>query len=323
MKTGLLLASALALLATLAEASSITYYSDGALVEQEAAATGGIISLHVPSGTITNSLRVTPSPGTVIRRVEVIDAISGNRNGTTQETLIERRNRLEDRLKALKVREDIFTAAAKSQSGKAPRRSKSNPDPLQSLRQGTDFAIAQLEAVYTARRTTEDEIRRIDARLSALGGSREHGGKTVRISVTPAKGSATVRYARDGVRWNPRYDIRIDANGSAHINLFGELPDSDSYRRRSASIGTLARGGAGHPADRGAVSVLLADYTARADRLLVDTTPLPSVSFELINSSSTYLPAGPAALYHRGEYLGSIRFAGMSSGRSQTIRSGR
>ncbi len=63
-----------------------------------------------------------------------------------------RRDALGDRLKALNAREAIFKSAAKSQSGKAPRKSKTNTEPLTAVRQGTEFAIAQLENVYHARR---------------------------------------------------------------------------------------------------------------------------------------------------------------------------
>jgi hypothetical protein len=59
------------------------------------------------------------------------------------DTLLEQRNRLGDRLQALETREEIFKSATKSQSGKAPRKTRANPDPMLTIRQGTEFAIAQ------------------------------------------------------------------------------------------------------------------------------------------------------------------------------------
>ena len=82
-------------------------------------------------------------------------------------------------LQALATREEIFKSAAKSQGGKAPRKSKANPDPMQAIRQGTEFAIAQLEAVYTSRRRTEQEIRRIDSRIAAAKNQWPPGRKTL------------------------------------------------------------------------------------------------------------------------------------------------
>jgi len=83
-----------------------------------------------------------------VERVELLPCQVPERRQKELDALIEQKNRLEDRMKALDTREDIFAAAAKSQSSKAPRKTKANPDPLASVRQGTDFAIAQLEAVY-------------------------------------------------------------------------------------------------------------------------------------------------------------------------------
>jgi hypothetical protein len=126
---------------------------------------------------------------------------------TGLDALLEQRSRLGDRLRALATREEIFKSAAKSQSGKAPRKTKTNPDPMQAIRQGTEFAIAQLEAVYTSRRRTELEIRRIDGRIAAAKVSGRGPENIVRIHVAPVRGRITARYAVAGLAWTPRYDI--------------------------------------------------------------------------------------------------------------------
>jgi hypothetical protein len=152
---------------TSADCKSATFYTDGVMVEQEAAAVKGVLEIPLPSGMIDDSLRIIPGSGTVIRRVDIVPAPADT--GKTErelDALLEQKNRLGDRLLALATREDIFKTAAKSQSGKAPRKTKTNPEPMQSIRQGTEFAIAQLEAVYTARRKTEQEIRRLDSRIT-------------------------------------------------------------------------------------------------------------------------------------------------------------
>src|ERR1035437_1701410 len=128
--------------------SSMTCYSDGTIVVRDAVATKGVVEVPIASGLLDGTLKVDPSAGTSIVRVDITPTRSDSRSDKELEALIEQRQRLEDRLLALNTREEIFKSAAKSQSGKAPRKTKSNPDPIQTLRQGTDFAIAQLETVY-------------------------------------------------------------------------------------------------------------------------------------------------------------------------------
>jgi len=101
----------------------------------------------------------------------------------------------------------IFKSAAKSQGAKAPRKTKANPEPLQAIRQGTDFAIAQLEAVYTSRRKTEQEIKRLDNRIAAARTNGKAPESIARVLVSPTRGRVTARYALAGLGWSPSYDI--------------------------------------------------------------------------------------------------------------------
>jgi hypothetical protein len=127
---------------------------------------------------------------------------------------------MEDRLQALETREAIFTSAAKA------RKSKANPDPMQAIRQGTDFAIAQLEADYTARRRTAQEIRNIDALLSAAGKGGRSAAGSVRITVAPAHGRLMLRYATLERGWQPHYNLQLAGDGTAILVLSARVTGS-------------------------------------------------------------------------------------------------
>jgi hypothetical protein len=68
---------ALALLATQAAPAagrSVTFYSDGAVVELEANAAKGSIEIPLPAAMIEGSLRIRPTSGTSIQRVDILPA---------------------------------------------------------------------------------------------------------------------------------------------------------------------------------------------------------------------------------------------------------
>ena len=115
----------------------------------------------------------------------------------------------------------IFKSAAKTQGGKAPRKTKTNPDPMQAIRQGTEFAIAQLEAVYTSRRKTEQEIKRIDSHIAAAKVSGRGPENVARLYVSPANGRVTSRYVLAGQTWTPRYDMYLDGSSSSQLYMSG------------------------------------------------------------------------------------------------------
>lgn len=308
----------------LAGGKTITYYSDGALVELEATAVKGSAVIPLPGGMVDNSLRIRPLDGAVIRQVDIQAFKREGKAEKELDGLLERRNRLQDRLLALATREEIFTSAAKSQSAKAPRKTKANPDPLQSIRQGTDFAIAQLEVVYTARRKTVQEIRVLDARITGLRSSGAGAETVARVTVTPANGRIKARYAIAGQGWTPRYDLRLKGDGTAALTLFGLLPGSFAGYQQRAAAGTLAES----DPDR-AVSVAagptarLGEYILTSAEERVSSTVAGSCSALLTNRSSSYLPAGEAVLFLKDEYVGRFRFDGMSSGHSKQFSTAR
>ena len=318
------------LLAIAAEACAgsgrATFFSDGVVVDLEAVAVKGIATISLPAGALPGTLRIRPGHGTRIQRVDMQQLRPDARGEKALDALIEQKSRLEDRLGALATREEIFTAAAKSQSGKAPRKTKSNPDPLQSIRRGTDFALAQLEAVYTARRLAQQEIRRIDARIAAVGKGGKNAGGVARVAVSPKNGRITASFAVDTPGWTPWYDIRIDGKeGSALVTLYGHVPaylDGYTLHVSSASLAGAAAEPPIVPAAAGQ-RARLAEFRLPVGEEHFGNGLLPSFAFMLKNATGADLPAGEAAFFRSGEYWGTVRFAGMSSGRSMRITSTR
>lgn len=304
---------------------SVTFYADGSVIEIEATALKGVIEVPLPSAMIEGSLRVKPAVGTSIQRVDIMPAPADTGKAEKElDALLEQKSRLGDRLQALSTREEIFKSAAKSQSGKAPRKTKSNPEPMQSIRQGTEFAIAQLEAVYTARRKTEQEIRRLDNRIATVKSSHRAAESLARIVCAPIRGKVWVRYAVSGQGWTPRYDIYLNGSGNAHVKLSGLFPGTFAGYLLRASRGTLADSGSAKvfPIQPGPAAEL-EQYKLAVTKELFGSGVLLPFSFELKNTESVYLPAGEASIYRNGDYVGRVRFEGISSGRSRKLSAGR
>ena len=307
-----------------AEGRSVTFYSDGAVVEQEATAAKGTVELPLPVSLIEGSLRVRPASGTSIQRVDIVPARPDSAKGEKElEALLEQRSRLGDRLQALATREEIFKSAAKSQSGKAPRKTKANPDPMQAIRQGTEFAIAQLEAVYTSRRRTEQEIRRVDGRIAAARTTSRGSGSVARIQVSPVRGTVTARYAIAGQEWTPRYDIYLDSSSYARVQLAGRFSGAFAGYLLQASPASLAEHGTAplFPVNPGPTAGL-ASFRLPVAEVQFGTGIKGSFSCVLKNPEPLHLPGGDANLYRSGEYVGRFRFEGISSGRSRAVSMG-
>ena len=298
----------------------LTLYSDASLLEAEVTAKRGSAEFSFPAPVREGTLRIKPLDNGSIARVELLPFKTSDKLQKELDNLTEQKHRLEDRLKALDTREGIFAAAAKSQSSKAPRKTKTNPDPLTSVRQGTDFAIAQLEAVFTARRRAEYDLKRVEARLASLRKTAV-GGPTVRVSVTPP--TSRIRIAailKDG-GWTPRYDIRIQGNGTALLSLAADssssLPDGYTVSVTPVSIST------GPPTQLYPFSVAgsarLAEWLLPTEKEQVITSPIPNFSLTLKNTSNTPLASGKAAIYHHGEFLGTTDFQGLAAGAATTV----
>jgi hypothetical protein len=196
---------------------------------------------------------------------------------------------------------------------------------MQAIRQGTEFAIAQLEAVYTSRRKTEQEIRRIDGRIAAAKAS-GRGPETLvaRVYVSPARGKVTARYAVTGGGWTPRYDMYLDGSNSAQVHLSGLFNGAFPGYLLLASPSAMAERDTAHvyPVNSGP-SARLASFRLPVSEARFVSGLQSSFSCVLKNSEPMHLPGGDANLYKSGEYIGRFRFEGLSSGRSRAISMGR
>ncbi|OGU23075.1 MAG: hypothetical protein A2X85_14360 [Geobacteraceae bacterium GWF2_54_21] len=309
-------------LANVAQAgNSITFYRDGAIIEREASALKGVAEVPLEPGLLEGTLKVVPAVGSVILGVEINAARQDGKSSRELEALIEQRQRLEDRLQALATREEIFKAAAKSQSGKSPRKTKANPDPMQTIRQGTDFAIAQLEAVYTTRRKTTQEIKKVENRIAVLKRGGKSGG-TVRISVSPPRGRLTVRYATAETGWQPWYDLHLNGSGVARLQLSAKMTANHGGYRQLVSAASLmdATTAATFPVQSG--NTKMAEFQLPITEENFDGGIYNRFSGRLGNTGTEYLPPGEAGLFRSGTYLGRFRFEGLSSGRNRLISSG-
>jgi hypothetical protein len=307
-----------------AAANSVTLFRDGTLFKQDAAAVKGVITSPLPAGLLEQTLTVIPSPGTTILGVETYRSETGTGSDAGLEALTEQRRRLEDRLQALETREAIFTAAAKAQSGKAPRKTKTNPDPMLTIRQGTDFAIAQLEAVYTARRVATQEIRKVDARLATARKGNRPTARSLRVTVTPAKGTVTIRYATAERGWLPQYALYLAGDGFAQLRFsarIGEDLRGGSLLRVSSA--TLAENATATTVPTQSGSAILASYRVPVTEERSIEGIYHRFSGVLTNSTAQYLPPGETGLFRNGAYIGAFRFEGLSSGRSRAISLGK
>jgi hypothetical protein len=303
-------------------AHNVTFFRDGALHRIEAAATKGVVQMPLPADLFEQSLTVIPAPGTAILAVETVK--NAGPASSELDTLTEQRRRLDDRLQALETREAIFTSAAKTQSGKAPRKTKTNPDPMQTIRQGTDYAIAQLEAVYTARRKTTQEIARIDSRIAAARKNGQTTGQTVRIEVTPPRGKVTLIYGTTERGWHPRYNLRLADSGPAQLQLSAYVTGGRQGQLLRVSPASLSDSTTAEsiPA-RQYGSILLADYRMPVTEEFYSEGIFNRFSGKITNTAPGYLPAGESGLFRNGSYRGKFVFEGLSSGRSKVISLGR
>lgn len=300
-------------------AQSVTFYNDSALVEVAATAKKGMVEILLPADFQEGSLRIKPVGTTEIASVHIIPAKGGDGKKEKElEGLNEQKLRLKDRLQALETREQIFTAAAKSQSGKTPRKTKTNPEPLQSIRQGTDFAIAQLEAVYTARRRTEQELKRIEAKLAKIAAPASTTANIAQVTLKTQKGAVAARYmVAEG--WKPGYDLRYSGGETVRTELVAQIPQrfTSGYRRfavlsrqKSVSVSTpvSANGNA-----------IVARYDLPVSDQFFGELPGEGFTVKIKNNTSVTLPAGSATVYNKGEYVGKVRFEALSSGKQQVM----
>ena len=284
---------------------SLTCYLDGGVVSQELVVSKGYAEVSLPGGVMPGSLRVKPGGDTVISRVQTVPAPVDPKTEKTLALLDERRELLGDRLKALQTREEIFTAAAKSQSAKAPRKTKSNPEPVTAIRQGTDLALARLEEVYRLRRVTEKELKALEAKRADLARRANVGGSIARIWLQGKAGAVSVDYAVSDAAWKPVYDLRADGSGSA-LTLRALLPETGRETVVRVVPAGLGAPGAAAPLPVAGDYAPVAAYTLPGVASLSDS-PLAPLSLTLTNSTPSILPAGDVSCFWKGEYRGTAQ----------------
>jgi hypothetical protein len=299
----------------------VTLYLDGARVDIETGVLKEFAEVSLPSAIHDGSLRIKPLDGCRIERVEIVPVKSDPGILRDVSKMTARRDALSDRLKALDARETIFLAAAKSQSAKAPRKSKTNPEPLTAVRQGTEFAIARLEEVYRARRIAENELKSLDARLAEM--KKDAGGNVARVKLSRKGGRMAVSYFRSDLVWHPAYDFRLNRSGEADVVMRAVLPKLAMGARVSVVPALLA-----DAVNEKALPVNSQNFPPVATFILpliqekFSSTPVSSISFRFKNISAIKLPAGEAYGFVKGEYLGKVDFRGALPGEERELNFG-
>lgn len=306
----------------LAGPRELTIFIDGTLVELEATAKKGNAEVQLPGAIREDTLRVTPLDNSLIGLVELVPARVPDKLQKELDSLQEQKSRLEDRMKALDTRETIFAAAAKSQSSKAPRKTKTNPDPLASVRQGTEFAIAQLEAVFTARRRTEQELKRVTLRLTQLE-RRSIGGPTVRVALSSPNSRIRVSAVLQENDWTPRYELRLDGTDTAQLALMTEFEPPPGFGITVIPAVLTASSLPQGQTAPGTTTLKLAAWQLPVEQEQVRTGPIPAFTLKLRYTGSQPLPAGPVAVYYRGDYLGATPLSPPAADNSLTLISPR
>ncbi|MCM2356578.1 MAG: hypothetical protein NDI77_00340 [Geobacteraceae bacterium] len=302
----------------------VTFYLDGARVESEAVATRGYLEFPLPRGMAAGSLRIRPLQGASLARVEVAPVRPDRKVAVELAHLTERKEALADRLRALAVREEIFRAAAKSQSAKAPRKTKNNREPLDDIRKGTEFAIAQLEGVYRARRKAEGELKVLEARLSSLGEGGNAGESVARVWLAGKGGRVAVSYLHAGLKWTPCYDFRVTGGGEVEVVMNAVVPGTEKGTVVAVVPALLGEAAAEPPLAAAAGGLArIASFSSPLEDAQFTPFPQPAISFSFRNRSGKRLPPGEATCYRKGEYLGKTAFGGSLPGESRELACGK
>lgn len=301
----------------------VTLFLDGARVEESHSAKGGYLEISLPAGLKPGSMRLAPQAATRIERVETVPARLPLRVERELARLIERRERLQARLQALKTREGIFTAAAKAQSGKAPRKTRSNPEPLQNIRKGTDFALAQLEEVYSVRRSVEKELAVLDGKEAALRKEGNAGGSIARVWLSGRRPGITAAWLQTDLSWSPRYDIRLSGDAAAEVTIHPRLPALARGEAISVSMASVQKGPAAVAAvpvtgEQSAVVTLRLPVQVKGDGRDVSS----GLAFTMTNTATQILPGGDLSCYRDGTYIGTGRLAAIQPQESREILCG-
>ena len=307
----------------LAATQNLVCYLDAGVLNRQLVVSKGYAETSVPGSMMQGTLRVKPGNGVVITRVQTMPARVDLKTAKALSLLDDRRDLLGDRLKALQTREEIFTAAAKSQSAKAPRKTKANPEPMIAIRQGTDLALARLEEVYRLRRAAEKELKAVEAKRNELSRKANVGGSNARIWTQGKTGMVSVEYAQNDAGWKPVYDIRVDGTEHVALTLRASLPQTEPGTVVMVIAGLLTS-----PDTAPTPLAASGDYAPVATYTLpvvVSTafTPFSPLAMSVTNATSLLLPSGDASCYFKGEYRGTVHFPSVMPGERKDLICGR
>lgn len=299
---------------------SVTWFLDGSKVEQELVIENSVSELLLPSSLQPGSVRVKPVAAARISRVEFEPVKPGKGEEKELARLDERREELQDRLKALAVKEEIFKSTAKSQGSKAPKRTRTNPEPLSAIRQGTDFAMSRLEDVYRLRRNVEHELKELDRKQSALKKNEKVSGTRLKIRLDGRRGRVLLSYVTAGDGWTPYYDIRLSA-GVAEVTLRVKVPVAEKGVSSFVVTSALSRGSNPVPiAPDAAGKVSTYRLSETSERVLQNLQK--GVIATIRNDSAVYLPPGEASGFLNEEFIGFSRFSGLKPSDSAEVSFG-
>ncbi len=308
-----------------ASTSTVTCFLDGAKVEFETGFTNGYLEVSLPGGMIEDSLRIKPEGDTAILRVERHRLGADRETGREVATLTERKNLLADKLKALEAKERIFAAAAKSQSGRALRRTKNNPEPLADIRKGTAFAVSQLDSVFVQKQKYEKEMASLDAKLSMLRTAQGTGREICGIWFSSKSGRARIKYLTSDRNWRPVYDFRLDGSGHVRLIMRALLDPVEKNSTIFVLPGKMSDPDHGScnpvPVSRNFDKVV--DYTFTVANQVLSQIPISSILFSFSNGSGCKFPPGDASCYLQGEYMGGFTFKGAAPKESVTLTAGK
>jgi hypothetical protein len=291
-------------------------FLDGARIERVYAAKKRLLEVSLPPSMLSDSLRIMPLGDCVIRRVEITSSIRDAKVAGRLAELRERRDYLFRRLENLEERKGIFMSAAKSQSGRALRKTRNNPDPLNSMRRGTRFVLSQLDAVFAARQKTEKELREVESRISSLE-KPEMPATVARVWLSRPDARVRVAYLVSNLRWIPFYDFRLKGDGNAELSLRAGMPAALRNSSTSVALLTLAEsfGVRWVPYPVSSESVSIASFRLPLAKEEVINGAAPVLSFIFTNSSCRDFPSGEAVGFWRGEYFGKTTFSGCRAGK--------
>lgn len=132
-----------------------------------------------------------------------------------------------------------------------------------------------------------------------------------------------VRYATCEPGWRPGYRLHLDTDATARLVLTPRqlfAPDGLPVRFGTGSV--LAAGSAASAGKPVRPGESLGEWLLPVSGLNMTDRVRFSFAGLFTNTAATDLPAGDAAVYRNGAYVGTAVFRGISSGRSRTVALG-